>query len=545
MKNVYGPVLTNMSKLILPTLLAALCLVGLKTRAMDPDTPLEDYILNNLTTRDGLPQLTVQCLVQGREGYIWIGTQEGLARFDGISFTVFNHRNSPLEDSNVRVLTEDKEGRLWIGTRNGAVTWHKDGVFHQLDPGLGQNGVTALMNDRYGRIWVGSRAGLKIYEDGEFSDFPGLAFMPGGWVTALLEDRFGDIWIGTQGDGVLKYSGGKTTVLTMDDGLCENDITALAEDRSGGIWIGSGNAGLNYFQRGKISHFGLKEGLPSLAVTALLWDRDRNLWIGASGRGLIRYNNGVFTAFPQEDPRGSDVILSILEDREGHLWAGSRSRGLERMANSRVQTLTSKDGLEDEVTWALYEDSKSNVWISTDLKGIYKYHDGKFTPYAKKIDLRPSASVTCMVEGSDGALWIATSDYGLVSLDGENTIRHELPGDQMVRGSMQPAPVYALYLDKQKRLWVAHGGVSVYENGQWRHFPPEFTPSPVRCFYEDHFGVFWFGADEGAYRLEGDVVTKPETSGWPEEAVLHLRRLPRRLVVHYRNRSHPVQRRPL
>ncbi len=192
---------------------------------------------------------------------------------------------------------------------------------------------------------------------------------------------------------------------------------------------------------------------------------------------------------------------------------------MERMANSRVQTLTSKDGLEDEVTWALYEDSKSNVWISTELKGIYKYHDGKFTPYAKKIDLRPSASVTCMVEGSDGALWIATSDYGLVSFDGENTIRHELPGDQKDRGSMQPAPVFALYLDKQKRLWVAHGGVSVYENGQWRHFPPEFTPSPVRCFYEDHFGVFWFGADEGAYRLEGDTVTKPETSGWPDEAV--------------------------
>lgn len=240
-------------------------------------TAQAQYRFDSWTTDNGLPQSTVLSIVKTGDGYLWTGTFEGLARFDGVDFTVFDSVNTPEMKSNfVRALLEDRAGNLWIGIDGG---------------------------------------GLLRRTDNQFTRYSKSEGLPSDNVISLLEDRAGNLWIGTDGSGLSVLREGKLTNYTVRDGLPDKRIWALAEDDEGALWLGTDN-GLARLKDGKFTVYTQKDGLTNNIVRSLRWNQTDGLWIGTVG-GLNRWQNNQFVEFGAKEEATDFNIQSIVEDSAG------------------------------------------------------------------------------------------------------------------------------------------------------------------------------------------------------------------------------------
>ncbi len=225
-------------------LLAAGCLVLAAppaAAALDPLKQIGQYMRTVWETATGLPQNSVQAVLQTRDGYVWFGTQEGLVRFDGSRFDVFNRRNTPeLPGNDVKALFEAPDGSLWIGTgrRAGAPA---EGRFtsYTIQNGLTHDWIYAITGDRSGNLWLGTfGGGLLRFKDGKFTAITSHNGLPDDFVWAIRETRDGSLWVGTNG-GLTRITGKDIVTYTTRDGLPDNHVNALWEDRAGALWIGT------------------------------------------------------------------------------------------------------------------------------------------------------------------------------------------------------------------------------------------------------------------------------------------------------------------
>jgi ligand-binding sensor domain-containing protein len=223
--------------------------------ALDPHKALTQYVHQAWQTDHGLPQNSVQAVLQTRDGYLWFGTQEGLVRFDGEHFEIYDRSTTKtLGHNNVSALLEDRFGRLWIGTFGGGLTWFKDGVFTRFNAqdGLSDEFITALEEDSRGTVWIGSNEhGIFGFADGRLRSVTAKDGLSSDRVLAIHEDRAGDLWVGTS-NGLNRLRGRNVRLFSIGDGLVNARITAIAGDAPGALWIGT-DAGLNRFVDGHVS----------------------------------------------------------------------------------------------------------------------------------------------------------------------------------------------------------------------------------------------------------------------------------------------------
>ncbi len=227
-------------------LLASVVIATAPISALDPTKDLAQYRHDVWQDKDGLPQNSVRAIVQTRDGYLWLGTYEGLVRFDGIRFTVFDTNNTPaLKSSAGQALLEGRDGSLWIGSRRG-VTCFKDGVFVAFPfAGLPDDVVWFLFEDHSGAVWVGTEGGaLGRIEHGRPRVFGREDGLPASPVSSMTEDRDGNLWIGTLGDGMGLWKDGRFTPYHAKNGRSVNRVTALLAEPTGKIWVGTGGLGL-------------------------------------------------------------------------------------------------------------------------------------------------------------------------------------------------------------------------------------------------------------------------------------------------------------
>ncbi len=218
--------------------------------ALDPNKALSQYVYDTWDIDDGLPILSVRGIAQTHDGYLWLGTGNGLVRFDGIRFVVFNDINTKgFDDRNIIVLKTDKEGNLRMGTWGGLCRLSK-GKFttYSSKDGLADNQVHDLIADAAGNLWVGTRGGLSRFRKGRFTTYTTKDGLVHNIVYALCEDRQRNLWIGTTG-GLSRFNDGKFTVYTVNDGLSGNRVRVVRQDREGVLWIGtlSSKTGLSRF----------------------------------------------------------------------------------------------------------------------------------------------------------------------------------------------------------------------------------------------------------------------------------------------------------
>ena len=220
-----------------------LTVLAFPAAALDPHKTIKQYAHSAWGSEQGLPHTTVPAILQTRDGYMWFGTELGLARFDGVRFAVFDRKNTPELKSNVvRALAEDAQGTLWIGTDGGGLTQYRKGEFLAVSESLGQsNSAQALYPDRGGGLWIGtSGSGISRWKDGKFTNLTTKNGLGSNIVSTILQDRSGTLWIGTIGAGLSRLTEEGFSSYNNENGLGSSDVWTLEEDRSFGSarWAG-------------------------------------------------------------------------------------------------------------------------------------------------------------------------------------------------------------------------------------------------------------------------------------------------------------------
>jgi signal transduction histidine kinase len=424
--------------------------------ALDPHKGLTQYSRTTWTQQQGLPQDTVRAIVQTLDGYLWVGTDEGLARFDGYEFTIFRKDSGALPSNTVTALAATADGALWIGTPLG-LTRYRDKRFHTYTTksGLPDDGITWLYTDRGGAVWIVAGQYLSRFADGRFTNYAPGPDLPVASVRQVCEDGNHTLWVaGYAGAGTL--AGGKFTMRIGGAVLAGAIGTGMAVDARGAVWL-AGNQGLvRRGPDGRIRKFGLANGLSDLRLRTVLPDRDGGVWVG-SDAGLARLQGDRFIAAPGEGVHERTQVHCLFEDREGDLWVGAST-------------------------------------------GLIRLRDDVFTVYGKSEGL-PSDQPTVVFQDRSGKVWVGFADSGLLQFSNEGgpqfSAREGLPGEQ----------VFSIRQARNGDLLIGvHGGVGRMHGERFTAFTPPDPFSRVNVYdaMEDAAGDVWLATPNALIRLRGN-----------------------------------------
>jgi ligand-binding sensor domain-containing protein len=428
-------------------LAAALALLAGATPALalDPRAPASSFLRNTFTAEDGLPTNIINTVLQGKDGFLWIGTYFGLTRFDGKHFS--NTESSALR-VNVRSIAEGPDGDLWLGTQVGVRrmsprSFDRPGgpqvTVYQLGARADEV-VSRVRFTRDGELWAGTARGLYRWNGARFTQV-----VSGVNVSRIEESLDGHILVPSS-QGFLEWDGVRSVdhvEIAGELGLARDQVFQVFQDRQGTKWFSTehglfrrvdgsfsriGPAGASYEtfedQDGNIwiSRAGgvfrvrgdaLEPVVPDTQCRVLYSDRDGGLWIGTNGAGLVHLNVRTVHMFTKADGLGSDVIMAVLAARSGKLWVGTNCGGIGWFDGSRFHAVRDPDHLID-CAFALVEDGNNDLFVGTYSNGLVRLRDGKFTQYSKGRGL-PSDGVTGLLLARDGTLWIGTP-HGLTRM---------------------------------------------------------------------------------------------------------------------------------
>ncbi|MEM9593029.1 MAG: two-component regulator propeller domain-containing protein [Acidobacteriota bacterium] len=464
---------------------------------LDPGRAVDQYNERRYLVEDGLPQGTVRAIAQTADGYLWIGTRAGLARFDGRSFTVLNRDNTPeLLNQHVRSLAVDNEGTLWVGTNGNTLLAYRDRTFVTYGPETGLPGgpIISLLPGSGGDLWVGTYgAGLARLRDGRFEVFGRDRGLLSPVVVDMEHDGGGGLWLATHGAGLVHMdAAGRFETFDTSRGLADDFAWALQRSEDGALWIGT-EEGLHRMRDGRLELFTPTDGLPHRRIISLTEDRDGQLWIGTYGGGLARRcRDG---GFEHLSSSRDSSIRALFEDRGGILWSGSLATGLGRLDDGHFVTYGVQQGLPARQTTAVYEASDGVLWVATRDGSLSRLDGESFSTVDTR---RGQGNIWSITGAADGGLWFGTSE-GLEHLDGDTWSRRSLPvADELAR-------VYSLRQARDGALWVGTDGGLVHlpADGPGRLFNTDdgLPHGLVRALLEDRDGNLWVGTVGGLARV--------------------------------------------
>ncbi len=464
-----------------------------------------EYRFDVWTADSGLPQNSVRAIVQTRDGYLWIGTLDGLARFDGVRFTVFNRANTPTFPSNrVLALYEDCEGALWIGLVDGLIRYQR-GKFSLVvnREGLQAENVNGFSGDERANLWAYVGGTPMQLKDGRFRP----AQPPNFWTRV--------------GDEFQIFTGGKSTKLEIGKELSGRLFGSVMSDQYGNSWLATQAGELVKVRDSKIVKiYGQSDGLPSEIVGSRLGfiaceDRKGNIWLGAAGPWLGRLKSGIFTGYPSantqsshplpeaRDPSRSGITV-LFEDREGNLWIGTHAYGLIRAHEQIVNPLSIQTGLQKANIYPVMEDRAGAVWLGVWNLGLARIQAGVVTNFP----LGPTRTEpTALCQDHTGRLWVGF-------IGGVNTFQGDHLSVTDVPTPLTNETVNAIYEDHSGVLWFGgEKGLYSYQKGELSLFTQRdgLAAGSISVIIEDHTGTLWIGSRSGLSRL-----IKGRFNGWTE-----------------------------
>ncbi|MBI2839715.1 MAG: hypothetical protein HYX75_15495 [Acidobacteria bacterium] len=477
--------------------------------ALDPQKALTQYGLNAWQIEQGLPENAVYALTQTDGGYLWVGTEDGLVRFDGMRFKSIEAGSTGRLASNyVRALHQDARGDLWIGTYGGGLSRLRghELVTFTTSEGLASDKILAIHEDAQGALWVGTDAGLNKITTSHVSTITTRDGLESDRVFSICEDPDGAIWAGTNGGGVSRLKDGMVRSYTTRQGLSSDLVRCLAADSDGTIWIGT-EAGLNRLKDGDITILTTRDGLPGDWVSALLKDRDGALWAGTTG-GLCRLANGRIATLGAHQGLTNENVRCLYEDREGSVWIGTYGGGLNRLRDGKFKTISTREGLADDLTWAICEDAHGSIWIGTD-GGLNRLKDGKIDRYSIADGLSSDKVVSLYADGR-GTMWIGTEGGGLNALvNGRFKV-------YSTRSGLSHDRVSCITEDRQGDVWIGTlgGGLNRLRGGTFTSYTIKdgLSNNSISFVHEDRNGDLWIGTSGGLNRFENGRFTSSTTS---------------------------------
>lgn len=487
--------------------------------ALDPSRRVTQYGHEAWQQEQGLPQNSIWAIAQTPDGYLWFGTEEGLVRFDGVSFRVFDKKNTPeLKHHSINSLLVDRQGTLWIGT-NGAVDaglcrWAQ-GRFESYGSKLGLPGasVRCLWGDRDGSLWVGTGVGLVHVANGA-SRFYGVSDgLSSERIMALRQDGNATLFIGTT-KGLHMFSEGRIHRVAPRE-LGDQSILAMCGTPGGGLIVGTQRGELWRSGKQGIERIGREAGPPLGVIQTMALDRGGSLWVGSWSKGLFRGSENRFKDFERGDNLGEDGILSLFEDREGSLWIGTRTAGLHRLRDTAFSTHSTREGLSAAPITALLQSHDGTMWIGTnDHGGVNRLRDGRVTLLGKREGLL-SDGIRSLAEGRNGEMWIGT--YAGLNRFQNGKIQHYSRAQGLTNDY-----ILSLCVGSEGSLWIgtAQGGLNRLKAGRISSYSmADGLPNlSVHCLREGRDGGLWIGTGRGLAQLKDGKITVPfretATSGY-------------------------------
>jgi PAS domain S-box-containing protein len=454
--------------------------------ALDPNRLPSQYVREQWTTETRFPGGAVNGIAQTADGYLWIGTQRGLIRFDGFNF---RHVSFPFiaTASNVPILQllTDADGKLWIRPQGADLVRQKDGKFESVRHG--QDAITALSKGNNSGVLVSSiDQGTFRYMADDVQKL-GPSSPP---VISMTETDEGKIWLGTLGDGLFVLTGGRATQINA--GLPDRKINCLLAIGKDELWVGT-DTGLYRGNGTGFRRLELPSALGNVQVLSLLRDRDSNIWVGTT-RGLLRINAKGISFSGEDELRGDGGINVLFEDREGNLWIGG-ARGLGRIRDSAFVTYSSLSDRRFKHNGPVYVDPGGRTWFAPAQRGLYVLQNGRVQP----VTSIPPNDVVYSISGREDGVWAGRQRGGLTGLRFRNGA---IPSQSYTEADgLAQNGVYAVYESRDGSVWAGtlNGGVSKFKD---RHFTTYTTTNglaanTVSSILETRDGTIWFGTPTG------------------------------------------------
>jgi signal transduction histidine kinase/ligand-binding sensor domain-containing protein len=506
--------------------------------ALDPEA--NSYLRTDFTVEDGLPDNEVNAIAQTRNGFLWLGTDGGLARFDGKHFTQIRLRAGKTKEIPVSFLLTAADGALWVGTYSGLAHLPSAALDHfdrslvtMYHPGAGPSDRIACLLIRDGILWVGTGHGLYRFERGHFvtvipdepistmdqtsdghlliitehefvewdgarlqryPDLPRQLGVTSDGIFQVHEDRNRVRWFCTS-SGIARLVNGSLQKLPPYGNAGGRAAFRIYEDPQGNLWT---NKGAGFF---RVNGKGVKDLALGVHARYMYSDRDGDLWVATASEGLLRFTDRTFKMYTKADGLAdSNIPMAVLAAHDGTLWVGSNCGGLSRFDGKRFKTYTEKDGLQNSCVWSLAEDANQNLWIGTWGGGLFRFKNGRFTQYSIPQGL-PSAVVLSLAAALDGSLWIATT-RGLSHMQNEHL--HNYTGAD----GLSSDRIITVVQDRGGGIWAATDTGVDHLVGD--HFvpvrgAPEEGEVPYGPLKEDSFGnLYAFSSVIGISRIEGN-----------------------------------------
>ena len=504
-------------------------------QGLDPNRALSQYIRDQWNEENGFPGGAVNAIAEF-DGYLWIGAEKGLVRFDGKNFQLFNHANSSVFPSSpVLGLAADGDGNLWIRLQSPALLRYRDGVFQDWIPDMKpENGVTAMGRGVHNDILLARDGHPSRIKGGRFEPIPIGKGDGRRLIISVADTADGTVWIGTRDTGLFFLRDGQDFRAA---GLPDRKVNCLLAGRETELWAGT-DAGLVRWNGANVSADGVPDSLRKVQTLSLVRDRDHNVWAGTA-TGLVRIDQrGAFAAHA-----GTAPVNALFEDREGNLWVGG-TQGIERYRDNLF--LTSAAPGEGG---PLYADDSGRVWVGSSRGGLSYWRDGE------RKQVAPAGlnnDVVYSIDGGPGELWIGRQRGGLTRLRTSGAaIAAETytPSKGLAAGS-----VYAVHRNHDGTVWagtlgggvsrIRAGRVTTYTtadglpsntisaieegsngtmwfatpnglaslaDGHWRVYSSQqgLPPGRIQCLTSDTGGVLWIGTGAGLAYLRDDRVQTP------------------------------------
>ncbi|MEW6157313.1 MAG: two-component regulator propeller domain-containing protein [Verrucomicrobiota bacterium] len=522
------------------------------------------YLIDVWQTDLGLPQNSVTTVVQSRDGYLWLGTFNGLVRFDGVRFKIFDSGNTPeLGSSRILKLFEDRRGVLWIGTETGGLSSYDRGEFknYTTRDGLPGMQINAIGEDHEGHLWIGTVSnGLSRFQNGQFTTFDQKDGLSSGSVIALMQDKNGELlvqtdttvsvwregrflrwspggsasfpvdkmvvcrdggwWIAQTGT-LKKWEDGKWTRAFSSEPWQQYFVTFLFEDSRQNIWLGTIGDGLYCYPADGSSrrHFSTGEGLSHAWIRCMYEDQEGSLWIGTGGGGLNRLKQKTFTMFHPDDEFSKIAILSVFADHSDQVWAGAEGGGLYRLQDGRLIRYAKEEGLVNPFVWSVFEDSRKNLWAGTWGGGLFRKEGEQFVPFTGASNI--PATIVAMHEDRKGILWLGTGS-GLGRLENNDFQLYS------TAQGLSHNDVRAVIEDRDGTLWIGTngGGLNRFKDGKFTRLgrADGLSHDSVWSLYADADGVLWIGTFGGGLNryYAGKFQSFTTSSGLPDNVICHI-----------------------
>lgn len=512
------------------------------------------YHVDSWTTENGLPQNIVRDVCQTPDGYLWLATMDGLVRFDGVRFVVFNRSNTPeITGNRFTSLYCMATGEFWAGTETSGITRYRQGRFttYTIRNGLPSNQVAAVSGDPAGHIWALSYHSIAYWDEAsarfvEFSSERYRYFLGSTWFGWF--DRGSGFW-SIDRDRLWLFSQGRFLDYPLPANWPRRNLMGAYRDLNGALWLGASDGRLARLSQGQwstIFHAGAKHTGSANMDNLISTYRDSRgdmFDFGIAnepGAGLVQWLNLSMRGRTQKI-----LFNSVFEDREGSLWVATDGQGLYRLRKQAVSAFSKEEGLPDRNIYPIYQDRNGAIWIGTWNGGLVRYSGGKFTTFSTADGLS-SLRVTSISETRDGTLWVATiaglhamqkgrfelvQNTALQGREGAQAIHQDPEGTLWVgtsrglvrcqsgrwsvigaKDGLASGDVRVMIDGRAGNLWIGgYGGLTSLDHGQFRHWTEtDGLPSNnIRSLYEDRDGVLWIGTyDGGLGRLQDGRFTR-------------------------------------